>query len=150
MIACVSNVKVLLLCAMAAAHVVVHCLPLNEQHVKSINSFKSNKYDDLINEIRLRLLAGLVDQEEAKLAKHPFRESLESDESSSESSEESLESGVEKRSRSRYGETRSKVKLLHNLNHDVGKQNVGEHSRKIWEKNLQEKNKMYENLIAGH
>ena len=54
----------------------------------------------------------------------------------------------------RSGETRSRVKLLHHYNNDYSNNNAKpnpEYSpllRKIWEKNMLEKNRMYQNIYG--
>jgi hypothetical protein len=116
----------------------------------------SKTYDDLIDEIRLQLLANMLNNNNNN---NNYKDDDDEFDLNDNSVEDLIESGeddgrLEKRSRNfRHGETRSRVKLLHqqNLKHH-NKLDAGDNSsqlRKAWEKNLYEKDRMYQNLLGG-
>lgn len=126
----------------------------NNLEKKNYNNLHSKTYEDLINEIRLQLLANMLNSKNQNdnLNESDLDDNNDDSVDSLEASDE--EGSLQKRSRNfRHGETRSRVKLLHqqNLNHHNrfdGSDNSSQ-LRKAWEKNLYEKDRMYQNLLGG-
>lgn len=122
-----------------------------ENKNENIDAESEDNYEaELVKTIRRGLLAELLLKQ--RLAAKQQAQPAENDNNDSVSdSEEDPE--LVKRLQKRYpkwrtGETRSKVKLLYNHDHVPAHSAAGSEHRKVWEKNLAEKNKMYQNLLG--
>ncbi|CAF0709360.1 unnamed protein product [Brachionus calyciflorus] len=140
------NNKISVLLFVGFMVVVTNGLPVEQKKEK----LKKTETEDLSteNEINVELLKAI---RKGIMAEAILRERLSNDLGLDDDNDEFVDEERPKEKRFpkwRSGETRSKVKLLHQNNQAAENNDYSPVLRKIWENNMLEKNKLYQNLLG--